>query len=160
MNTSEEKPASRWVIAITILSFTIIWLGSFYLAGKASVQLTSDINNSAEIVKFEKGFFYFFGIGLGFLIIVIAATYKHYIKRTISSQMDKKLEKALIFCLVIMFLIPHVVHSFTSSYLEEQGYIVCEALSTQWLRGRRIVYSRVIPCIGKEEYRRRFIEGE
>ena len=146
MNNLDEKPASKWIVILTTLSFGIIGIGALYIAVDATISLITGIYNFQDNIEFNKGALYLYGVGLILLIFVVGIIYTNYLKKNISSHANKIIGKAVLVFLLITFFLPQIVHYTTANYLENRGYQVCEARSKQWLHVRTIVYSKLVSC--------------
>ncbi len=146
MNNLEEKPGSKWIVILTVCSFGFIGLGALYVAVDTTTFLIRGIYNSHDIIEFNKGAFYLYGVGLILLIFVVGIVYTNYLKKNISNHTNKIIGKVVLVCLVITFLLPQIIHYATANYLENRGYQVCETRSKQWLHVRTIVYSKLVSC--------------
>lgn len=146
MNNLDEKPASKWIVILTALSFSFIGLGALYIAVDTTRFLIIGIYNSQDNIEFNKGALYLYGVSLILLIFVVGIIYTNYLKKNISNHTNKIIGKVVLVCLIITFLLPQIVHYATANYLENNGYQVCEARSKQWLHVRTIVYSKLVSC--------------
>lgn len=94
----------------------------------------------SEIVVFDKGSFYMFGVGLGMLVLAFVTVQEGWLNRPLSKKQSVFLTRLAIIGAALIFTVPHIVHYAANSFLEKKGYVVCEEASHQWLFVRDIVY--------------------
>ncbi|MFK5915405.1 MAG: hypothetical protein QM484_13620 [Woeseiaceae bacterium] len=141
ISQSPEK-TSKLTIILTAISFAMIGLAALYFAIVKTSSLILDATYLPESIDFNKGALYLWGVSFVLLFFVAGIIYTNFFKGNISNKLNKRLTQLVIFLLIFTFTLPQVVNHIVDSYLQEQGYTICESKSKQWLHVKTIVYSK------------------
>lgn len=143
--TDPPKP-SGWYILIFIIAFSVMGFTALYYAVIVSIELVTEVSSQIELITFEKGAFYLFGVGGGLLTIVFNIVYSGILKKELPDFLHVLLTRLLIGSVVLTFALPQIVHITIEPYLEDQGYQICREKSHRWLHVVTIVYTKNLPC--------------
>jgi len=135
----EDREKPPWAIRIFAPPmFILTSLGAFsWFFWKFSALVTGI---TAEVVLIDKGAFYMLGAGVTMLVLSFVMVREILLGKILTDKAASLLSKIGIAGVVIMFSLPHVIHYVSSSYLESNGYTVCEEASHQWLFNKKTVY--------------------
>jgi hypothetical protein len=129
-----------------LLVFFIIGLLMTIWSVVTLIDMVNAINEEAEYVTFDKGAYYLFGGGLFFVVMSLGSYLSFFIHDSWAKTYTKSIGLSMVACLILVFIIPNIVHSYISQNLKSTGYAICEAKSSQWLHVKTIVYSKGKNC--------------
>lgn len=149
-NASLTKPASNLKLIAILTAFFLIGTAMFGWSVVSAMDMLEEIYSHARYITLNKGVYYLFGGGLFFLVMVLGVPIGYIIGYFVDDRYAKTYGKIyailMIVSVVIAFVLPQAVHYFTEKYVFDNGYVVCEEKSYQWLHARKIVYARTLPC--------------
>ena len=143
--TSEPKPPTGYMIGL-IFALLLLGIVPLYLAVTLTIELVTELSNQAELITFEKGSFYLFGVGTGLLLLAFGLIYSKLFNKEISKSLNVLLSRLVIGAVILTFILPQIIHYSVANYLENEGYQVCEEKSRRWLHNVTIVYTKTLPC--------------
>lgn len=80
------------------------------------------------------------GASIGLLSLSSLFILDQWSKKSISKYWSNLIQKIFLFGFILLFILPHIINYFVSSYLVDNGYQICEAASRSWLYIHKIVY--------------------
>ncbi len=119
-----------------VIALACVLLPAAYLAG-----MLGDIFAQSPQVVIEKGAYYLFGGGVALLVLLPDGFYNTILRRKPPASAEKLAQRLAIVGLLMMPALPALIHYPTAHYLQQSGYTECEALSSQWLFVRTIVFA-------------------
>lgn len=137
---SGTKPPMR----TRILSFAFLFIltASFFIWFAISAfWLISDIESDSAVIVFDKGVMYVLGGVLGLCGLLFAAVYQGILEKNLSKKGERVLTKLIIACVVIMFVLPHVVQHYVENIFERKTYQACEEMTYKWLFYEKYYYT-------------------
>ena len=149
MKITEPPKVSVLHLLSGLLMFSMLGIWALYYAVIVSLQLISELTNDSDILSFDKGAFYLFGVGLGLFVFVFAIIYSKIVNNKLSDIIHKLIFFSLISSVVLTFLLPQLMHFYIDSYTEKNNYEVCRDQSHRWLHAVTIVYAKNGRCFAK-----------
>lgn len=143
---NQTEQTSTFKLSVITVSFLLISIGSFYLAGSALYELFQAITNKDNVIVFNKAFLYSSGSALVFLLFPILIIYKNVFKLDISNKTEFKLNMFLLFSVVLTFAVPHLTHAYVNIFVEENNYLLCKGKSDRALYVTTLTYSKTDKC--------------
>lgn len=133
---------------VGILSvFLVIGILMMVWSVSSMVELGQVISQQAEEITFDKGAYYLFGGGLFFLVLSLGSFISFFIRDELAAIYARSIGIFMLVSLVLVFLLPGVVHRHVDQTMEQGGYSICMAKSSQWLFVKTVVYSKKSPCL-------------
>ena len=78
--TTEPEPSKLYVISVAVL-LAAFGVFSLYFAISTLIELLAELSNENELITFEKGVFYMFGVGSGLITIVVWSLFSKIYKK-------------------------------------------------------------------------------
>lgn len=145
MEKNEDK-ASTYSLLKGMLVFLVLGLLAIWFAMYVTVNLLSDISTNNDTIIFDKVGFYFYGIGIGLLVFPVVITYSKLFKFNVSKKGEYFINGFLAFSVIMTLTLPHVVHDYIETYVENNAYITCKGKSKRSLYITTIEYSKEGKC--------------
>ncbi len=144
--TNPPKPSILYLFTGTLIFF-LSGVAAFYYAITVLLQLISELTNDSNILVFDKGAFYLFGVGFGLFVFVLAFIYSKVVNNQLSDFINKLIFISLIGSVVLTFALPQAMHFYINSYTEKNSYRICQDQSHRWLHAVTIVYAKNGDCL-------------
>lgn len=120
------------IFALTTFGFIYFW---YYI-----YQLLQGLVTGAAGIMVNKGAFYCLGGAiLGFILLYFGINKLR--GKTVSKQQNTWASRAFFVAIGLIILLPQLIHFPSASYLQAQGYNICELQSRQWLHDKVMVYT-------------------
>ncbi len=103
MKITEPPKASALYLFSGILIFFLSGIYALYFATIVLIQLISELTSDRNILTFDKGAFYLFGVGLVLLVFVLAIVYSKVVNSKLSDNIHKLIYFSLISSVVLIF---------------------------------------------------------
>jgi hypothetical protein len=141
MKITQEPEPSLLKRILGFLFFFLFSLAALVWWVWELINLYQQVTSNADIINFEKGTLYLFGVSVlgGFLSYAIF--HEVILKRPYTESITKWIHKGFSFGLISLILFPYVVRLPLEEYLEKKDYLICEIESYQWSMYRAIVYT-------------------
>jgi len=143
--TTDPEP-SIWYVLIIGIIFCVVGIGSLVFAGLFLIELLNDLSIQSDLIKFNKGSFYMFGVGMGLLTIVVWSFLSRMYNKNLPEKLSKVFYVVFIGSLLLTFALPQIAHLAVDNYLKGQNYQICEDKSHRWLLAVTIVYEKNSAC--------------
>ncbi|MCK4865280.1 MAG: hypothetical protein KAT06_07595 [Gammaproteobacteria bacterium] len=149
MKITEPPKQSTLYLFTGILIFLLSGTAALYYAIIVLLQLTSEIMSNSDVLTFDKGAFYLFGVGFGLFVFVLAIIYSKVVNNKLSDFIHRLIFFSLIGSVVLTFVLPQAIHFYIDSYTEQNNYQICRDQSHRWLHAVTIIYARNAQCSNK-----------
>jgi len=143
--TTDPEPSVWYVLAIGV-TFFAMGIGSLVFAGYSLSILLTELFGHSQLVNFDKGSFYMFGVGSTLITIVIWGFLSKMYNKKLPEKLSKLFYGVFIASLLLTFALPQIAHMTVNNYLEGQNYQICEDKSHRWLHAVTIVYGKNSAC--------------
>lgn len=146
---AQTAPAGRPPMAVgaaILLVFLLIALACILLPAAYLLDMFDSIFSRSPQVVIEKGAYYLFGGGVALLALLPDGFYNTILRRKPPANAEKLTGRLAIVGLLMMPALPALIHYPTAHHLQSRGYAKCEALSSQWLFVRTIVFTLPGEC--------------
>lgn len=120
MKITEPPKVTALYLFAGLLIFFLSGMWALYYAIIVLLQLISELTSDSDILTFDKGAFYLFGVGLGLLVLVLAIIYSRIVNNKLPDVIHKLIFISLISTVVLIFLLPQVMHFYLDSYTEKK----------------------------------------
>lgn len=144
--TTEPEPSIWYVLAICVI-FLAMGIGSLFFAGYSLVVLLSELSSQSDLINFDKGSFYMFGVGATLVTIVVWAFFSKINNKNLPIKLNKLFYGLFIVSLLLTFALPQAAHMSIANYLENRNYQICKDKSHRWLHAVTIVYGKDTACL-------------
>jgi len=121
MNYTSEQSQSK--LSLYLFSVLMVAFGVFclYLAISISIDLYVDLSNKNNLITFDKGSLYLYGVGLTVLTIIFWIFLTIKSRNKLPGKLNKLLTIIFIASFLLTFTLPQIVHATLNSYLENQN---------------------------------------
>ncbi|MCA0893437.1 hypothetical protein [Microbulbifer agarilyticus] len=136
-----SQQTSRPAAAAILLVFFLVAGICLTLPIVAFYHMIVAIFQAEKTVLIDKGVYYLFGAGIAMSFLLLDGIYNSLISRPIPSKIKRVVGAAALLGLALIVILPTTVHRASAYILEQRGYEICEAASSQWLFVRDIVYT-------------------
>ncbi|MEJ2680365.1 MAG: hypothetical protein P8176_02665 [Gammaproteobacteria bacterium] len=121
--------------------FLLMTVACFVWFAWSAYDIVDSISSKALAVYFDKGSLYMLGAGIGLASLTFAIFYEGVLRRSLTSKITRGITRSALMGVSLMFILPHVLHYLTGTYLEEERYVVCDEVSYQWLLYKKLVFT-------------------
>ena len=124
------------------LVFFTMTVGSLAWATWSIFDIYNQISSASEVIYFDKGALYMFGVGVGLAVLSFAIFYEGILERELTKKISGIMTKSAIAGIALMFLLPYLIHQPVNKQLTQKKYIICEPASYQWLLYENLAYTK------------------
>jgi hypothetical protein len=122
------------------LVFMAMASGAFVWFVFEAIGTAQQLFSAPDVIYLNKGVFYMLGVGIGLAVLSFVLVYEYWLGKILTTNLTVACTRICFAGVVVMFLLPHIVHSSIDYYLKNKGYEICHQVSHQWRRSRTIVY--------------------
>lgn len=126
---------------LSLLFFLIFAAGSIVWFVSSSISLLSEIMDHESVIEFDKGSMYMLGASITLIGILMLGVYQGFMGRSLTKKGEALFKWVFISGIAIMFVFPHMVHSYMESVIERNGYSTCDAMTYRWLMYGKYYYT-------------------
>ncbi|MBY6190939.1 MULTISPECIES: hypothetical protein [Microbulbifer] len=136
-----SQQTSRPTAAAILLVFFSVAGICLILPTVAFYHMMVAIFQADNNVLIDKGVYYLFGAGIAMSFLLLDGIYNSLIRQPVPGKIKQAVGATALLGLALIVILPTTVHYASAYLLEQRGYEICEAASSQWLFVRDIVYT-------------------
>lgn len=136
-----DRDSSFFTMLLNVIFLSMLILFSFIWFIYSVYDLTLNIINEAQVITFNKGSMYMFGVGIGLFFLLIGLVQKGLFKKDLSEKKESFLIRGSVIGIIVMFSLPIVVDYFVEQKIRKENYVVCSDMSYQWFLYKKFVYT-------------------
>ena len=128
--------------------FLFFSIGAFVWFGWTSLSLVEQITKSMPAVIYDNSGFYMLGVSIGLFALTYAALHEVILQLPLTKSVTKRITYTAFVGIGIMIILPQIVNYSIDDHLKNNGYKICEQVSSNWLMYKHIAYvSNAETCI-------------
>ena len=130
------------------LFFITLSIGALLWFGWASLSLVEQITKSMPAVIYDNSGFYMLGVSIGLFALTYAALHEVILQLPLTNSVTKRITHTAFVGIGLMIILPQIVYYSVDDHLKNNGYKICEQVSSHWLMYKHIAYvSNAETCI-------------
>lgn len=122
------------------LFFTILSIGALLWFVWASLSLVEQVTQSTSAVIYDNSGFYMLGVSIGLFALTYAALHEVILQLPLTETVTKRFTRGSIVGIGLMILLPQIVNYAVDDHLKNNGYKICDQVSSHWLMYKHIAY--------------------
>jgi len=136
-----DQEVSIWLFLFVLIMSIVLFAFGFFIFFTSIYDLVMAIQQTNDVIYFNKGGMYGLGGGIGLFVFFIMIVQVGVFKRPLPEKIEAFFVKTFLVGMAIMFVLPHVAYFVVSEIIDDIHYLECDVPTNAWPVYKTLVYT-------------------